>query len=58
MCDHRKVQTHLIRGSASWEEVAVIIAMNRQVKDIRVVVKRLLSAVAMVYILMEGTRMI
>ena len=43
--------THLIRRSASWEEVAVVIAMNGHVEDAGVVVKRLLGAVAMVNIL-------
>lgn len=45
---------HLIRCAASREEVSVIIAMYRHVKDIGVVVERLLGAVAMVNVLRAG----
>ncbi len=54
LCWQLITHTHLVRRSASRKEVAVVIAMNRQVKDIRVVVERLLGAVAMVNILRSG----
>lgn len=43
--------THFIRCSASREEVAVVVAMNRDVKDVGVIVEGLLGAVAMMNIL-------
>lgn len=48
-CDH--TDTHLVRCSASREEVAVVVAMDRQVEDVGVVVERLLGAVAVVNVL-------
>lgn len=44
-------KTYLIRCSTSWKKVAVVVAMDRHVEDIRVVVEGLLGAVAMVNIL-------
>lgn len=48
-------RTHLVRRSASGEKVSVVIAMNRQVKDVGVVVKGLLGAVAVVNVLRAGS---
>lgn len=48
--------THLVRCSASREEVAVVIAMYRQVKDVGVVVESLLGAVAVVNILQSDSK--
>lgn len=50
---HREysVHTHLIRCSATGEEVAVVVAMNRDVKDIGVIVEGLLGAIAVMNIL-------
>lgn len=42
---------HLIRCAAAWEEVAVIIAVQRHIQDTGVTVKGLLGAITMVHIL-------
>jgi len=46
-----QTHTHLVRRSASREEVAVVVAMNGQVEDVGVIVERLLGAVAVVNVL-------
>lgn len=46
--------THLIGCAAAGEEIAVVIAMNRQVENIRVIVEGLLGAVAVVNVLKGG----
>lgn len=43
--------THLIRSTASRKEVTIIIAVNRQIEDIRVIIKGLLGTVTMVNVL-------
>lgn len=48
-----KVHTHLVRCSASREEVTVVIAMNRQVKDAGVIVESLLCPVAVVNVMQQ-----
>lgn len=49
-----RIKTRLIRCSTSRKEVPVVIAMERQIQDIRVAVEGLLGPVAMVNILMRN----